>query len=63
MADAEEAVRQALDQGASVEQVAGEAAEKLDEHGGVAARLRYRATEVHEGGDDMPNAIARTVSG
>jgi hypothetical protein len=45
MAEAEEAVRQALDQGAVVEQVTREAAARLDEHGGVAARLRYRSPE------------------
>jgi hypothetical protein len=56
MAEAEEIVRQALDQGAVVEQVAREAAARLEEHGGVAARLRYR---VPAGGDDAelePNA-------
>ena len=41
MADAEDAVRQALDQGATVEQVSGEAAARLDAHGGLAGRLRY----------------------
>ncbi|HEX5072096.1 MAG TPA: hypothetical protein VFW03_02750 [Gemmatimonadaceae bacterium] len=43
MAEAEDAVRQALDQGASIEQVSNDAAARLDEHGGIAARLRYRA--------------------
>ena len=42
MADAEEAVRQALDQGAIVEQLSREAAAALDDHGGLGARLRYR---------------------
>jgi len=47
MADAEDAVRQALDQGAEVEQVSIDAAAQLDAHGGLAARLRYRS------GDDV----------
>jgi hypothetical protein len=42
--DAEEVVRLALDQAATVEQVSGEAAVQLDEHGGVGARLRYHVT-------------------
>ena len=59
MSEAEEAVRQALDQGATVEQVAGDAAAKLDEHGGMAARLRFRQPGLAgEGGDEVPNAIA-----
>ncbi|MEX2154439.1 MAG: hypothetical protein WD825_13950 [Gemmatimonadaceae bacterium] len=41
-ADAEDAVRAALDQGASVEEVSGSAAKYLDLHGGMASRLRYR---------------------
>jgi hypothetical protein len=41
-ADAEGAVRQALDQGAVVEEAGREAAALLDQHGGLAARLRYR---------------------
>jgi hypothetical protein len=41
-ADAETAVRSALDQDASVEEVSGTAAERLDEHGGMAAGLRFR---------------------
>lgn len=44
IADAEDAVRRALDQGATVEEVTGAAAERLDEHGGLGARLRYRLT-------------------
>ena len=40
-ADAENAVRSAIDQGAVVEEVSGAAAEQLDAHGGMAARLRY----------------------
>lgn len=39
----EDAVRAALEQSALVEEVSGEAARRLDEHGGVAARLRYRS--------------------
>jgi hypothetical protein len=41
-ADAESAVRAALDQDAMVEEVSGSAAEHLNEHGGVAAALRFR---------------------
>jgi len=41
-AEAEVAVRAAIDQGASVEEVSGDAAKQLDTHGGMAARLRYR---------------------
>jgi hypothetical protein len=41
-AEAEAAVRSAIDQAASVEEVSGTAAEQLDAHGGMAARLRYR---------------------
>jgi hypothetical protein len=41
-ADAEDAVRSALSQGAFVEEVSREAAHQLDGHGGMAARLRYR---------------------
>jgi hypothetical protein len=41
-ADAEEAVRAALDQDASVEEVSGHAAELLDRHGSIAADLRFR---------------------
>jgi hypothetical protein len=59
MAEAEEAVRQALDQGASVEQVSGAAAAALDQHGGMAAWLRYRAVGVPaDGSADVPNAVA-----
>jgi hypothetical protein len=43
-AEAENAVRSAIDQGATVEEVSGAAAEQLDAHGGMAARLRYRVT-------------------
>jgi len=42
LAEAEDAVRQALDQGAVIEQVSNGAAVRLDEHSGIAARLRYR---------------------
>lgn len=41
-AEAEAAVRSAIDQGALIEEVSGTAAERLDAHGGIAARLRYR---------------------
>ena len=41
-AEAEAAVRSAIDQSASVEEVSGVAAAQLDAHGGMAARLRYR---------------------
>ena len=41
-AEAEDAVRSALDQDASVEEVSGSAAEQLDRVGGVAAGLRFR---------------------
>lgn len=41
-AESEEAVRSAIDQGAVIEEVSGTAAEQLDAHGGMAARLRYR---------------------
>ena len=41
-ADADDAVRNALDQHALVEEVSREAARQLDGHGGMAARLRYR---------------------
>jgi hypothetical protein len=43
VAQAEEAVRAALRQGAIVEEVSGSAAERLDAHGGIAGRLRYPA--------------------
>jgi stalled ribosome rescue protein Dom34 len=41
-AEAEDAVRSALDQDASVEEVSGSTAEQLDRAGGVAAGLRFR---------------------
>lgn len=41
-AEAEAAVRSAIDQGALIEEVSGAAADQLDAHGGMAARLRYR---------------------
>ena len=40
-AEAESAVRSALAQGAAVEEVSRTAAERLDAHGGIGARLRY----------------------
>ncbi len=45
-AEAEEAVRSALDQDASVEEVSGEAGEGLDRFGGMAASLRFRPSAV-----------------
>lgn len=45
-ADAEDAVRAALMQRAQVEEVSRDAARELDQHGGVAARLRYRLASV-----------------
>ena len=44
-ADAEEAVRMALSQGAMVEEVSRSVAAELDAHGGMAAILRYRLPE------------------
>jgi Bacterial archaeo-eukaryotic release factor family 10 len=49
MRDAEDAVRDALDQGAAVEEVERSAAERLDRYGGIAARLRYRLTVAEPG--------------
>jgi hypothetical protein len=43
-ADAEYAVRAALRQGADVEEVSGEAADRLNDYGGIAATLRYSLT-------------------
>ena len=45
LAAADAAVRSALDQGATVETVARAVAAQLDAHGGVAARLRFRAPD------------------
>ena len=47
-ADSETAVRAALDQDASVEEVSGSAADLLDEHGGMAAGLRFRPANIDE---------------
>ncbi|HEY6090007.1 MAG TPA: hypothetical protein VD771_09475, partial [Gemmatimonadaceae bacterium] len=44
-AEAEDAVRSAIDQGAAIEEVSGAAAKQLDAHGGLAALLRYRLAE------------------
>ena len=55
-AEAEEAVRRAFDQRAVIEHVSGEAAVKLDEHGGVGARLRYRLASVVGAEDDIETA-------
>lgn len=53
-AELEEAVRAALGQDASVEEVSGEAARALDEHGGVLARLRYRTAVAAAAEPDRP---------
>lgn len=45
-AEAERAIRAALDQDASVEEVSGRAAERLNEQGGVAGGLRFRTGPV-----------------
>ena len=45
-AEAEEAIRSAIDQDALVEEVSGPAAERLDRHGGMAAGLRFRPSPV-----------------
>lgn len=47
-AEAEVAIRAALDQDASVEEVSGKAAERLDRLGGMAVGLRFRASVVEE---------------
>ena len=52
LSEAEDAVRAALDQGASVEEVSGRAAELLDAHGGLAARLRHRLAETSGDGHE-----------
>lgn len=44
-AEAEYAVRAALRQGADVEEVSGEAADRLNDYGGIAATLRYALTQ------------------
>ena len=63
MAEAEEAVREALDQGAAVEQLSREAAAALDEHGGLGARLRYRVPEVAIDVRELtPNAAAENAT-
>lgn len=53
-AEAEDAVRAALDQDASVEEVSGQAAEHLDRSGGMAAGLRFRPSTT-EGALDAAN--------
>jgi hypothetical protein len=57
-AEAEEMVRQALDQGAAVEEVSRDAAAELDAHGGVGARLRYRAVGLPAEPTEQPSATA-----
>lgn len=44
--EAELAVRAALEQNASIEEVSSTAAERLDQHGGIAAELRFRPAMV-----------------
>lgn len=44
-AEAEEAFRSALDQDATIEEVSGHAGDVLNRHGGLAASLRFRASE------------------
>lgn len=44
--EAEEAIRSALEQDASIEEVSGRAAAVLDEHGGIAAGLRFRPAAI-----------------
>lgn len=44
--EAEEAIRAALEQDAVVDEVSGHAAALLDEHGGMAAGLRFRPTAI-----------------
>jgi len=46
LADAEEAVRAAVAQGAVIEEVSPNVAQRLDEHGGMGARLRYALPDV-----------------
>lgn len=50
-AEAERAIRAALDQDASVEEVSGRAAERLNHYGGMAAGLRFRASPVEHAAD------------
>lgn len=45
-AEAEEAIRAALDQDASVEEVSGKAADRLNQLGGMAAGLRFRPVAI-----------------
>ena len=45
--EAASAVRRAFDESASVEHVSGEAAERLDAAGGIAARLRFVISPEH----------------
>ena len=58
MAEAEDDVRQALEQGAVIEQVSNNAAVRLDEHGGIAARLRYRVSGDGDGAGAAERASA-----
>jgi hypothetical protein len=56
--DAEAAVRAAIDQDAQVEEVSGEAAQRLDEHGGLGARLRFRLANASEAASIAENGRA-----
>jgi hypothetical protein len=58
MTDAEDAVRSALDQGAVIEEVSRSVAERLDEHGGIAALLRFAVPEIGAGRDQPPLQMA-----
>lgn len=61
--DAEDAVRKALSQDALVEEVSREAARRLDGHGGMAARLRYRLTESEAPAPELEVAAPLGASG
>jgi hypothetical protein len=58
LADAESLVRSAVDQGATVQQVARDAAHLLDEHGGTAARLRFRLETGASSGEEVETGSA-----
>jgi hypothetical protein len=60
--DAEQAVRSALDQDATVECVAGKAAELLDQHGGVAAGLRFRPAPIGDGRPTLSAAATDIIA-
>lgn len=60
-AEAEAAVRQALEQDAAVEEVTGAAAERLDARGGIAALLRFRPETIEPA--PMTTASRESVPG